>query len=321
MFQIAIIGAGQLGSRHLQGLARVLCACEITVVDPSPASLAVAQQRFEEMPANGAIRAVRYATAIELLPVALDYVIVATAADVRLPVLKSLLAHCTVRFLLLEKVLFQGLDEYPEAEALLKAHGVPTWVNCPRRIFPLYQEVRAFFGGEPLQSLDVNGGNWGLGCNSIHFLDVFGMLTAELPTVLTGADLDKNLIPSKRKNFMEFTGSLRGRFGAARFALTSGADSAAKILVTIRSETRTCVIDEGGGLAFFWDGTRWEQRSFKLPFLSELATSVATDILTVGTCGLPTYDISQAYHLPLLTVLGSHAAAAQGSPANHCPIT
>ena len=151
--QIAIIGAGQLGSRHLQGLAKLQLECEITVIDPMSASLAVARQRFDEMPVNPAMRGVRYQTEIGDLPLDLDLVIIATTADIRLAVMESLLAHSKVRCLLLEKVLFQDLADYPEAQALLAAHQVRTWVNCPRRVFPIYQEVREFFADAPLLSL------------------------------------------------------------------------------------------------------------------------------------------------------------------------
>ena len=50
MYQIGVIGAGQLGGRHLQGLARLSLPCEIDVVDPSPVSLDSARKRFSEIP-------------------------------------------------------------------------------------------------------------------------------------------------------------------------------------------------------------------------------------------------------------------------------
>ena len=321
MYHIAIIGAGQLGSRHLQALARLTTDCEITVIDPSLESLAVAKQRFEEMPVNNAVRVVGYGVSVDELPAELDYVVVATGADVRLQVLQSLLARSTVRFMLLEKVLFQHLGDYEVAEALLKAHSVKAWVNCTRRAYPLYNNIREFFGNEPLRWFQVSGGNWGLGCNSIHFLDLLAKLTDGSPSELTTDSLDRALIPSKRKNFMEFTGTLRGKFGGTEFELASLADSTARLLMTIRSDKRTCIIDETGGQAFFFDGATWEQKSFSMPLLSELATSVATSILREGVCDLPSYEQSAILHLPLLRALGAHAALALGTPADQCPIT
>jgi predicted dehydrogenase len=321
MKQIAIIGAGQLGSRHLQGLSKLALDCEITVIDPMQASLAVAKQRFEEMPANGCIHAVRYGTSISDIPSAVDYVIVATTADVRMDVLRALLAGHTVKYLLLEKVLFQNLDEYAQAEALLTQHGVKAWVNCPRRVYSIYNEVRSFLGNDTIHALSVSGGNWGLGCNSIHFLDLFGVLTGASPVAVSTRDLDEQLIESKRKNFVEFTGTLRGEFGSAKFELTSIAGSAAKLLIVIRSESRSCIIDEGAGAALFLDGANWTRREFRAPMLSELATSVATDILQEGQCGLATYEQSKAYHLPLLGALSEVAATRNGTPAGFCPVT
>lgn len=324
MYRVAVIGAGQLGGRHLQGLARLALACEIEVVDPSPVSLDAARQRFAEMPPNSAVLAVNYHSSIETLPSSLDYVVVATTADVRLSVLQALLTGRNVRAVLLEKVLFQCLGDYAVAEALLASRKVQAWVNCPRRAFPIYGMIRDFFVDEPLKYFQVMGGGWGLGCNSIHFVDLLGMLTGNLPTDISTSDLDVALVPSKRRNFMEFTGALRGRFGDTRFEITSLTESSARLLLTLRSESRTCVVDEAAGRAFFFDGKRqaqWEHRDFEVPFLSHLSTSIATRILTEGASEVATFEQSTAYHLPLLAALGAHAARTQGTPVDFCPVT
>ena len=52
MYNIAIIGAGQLGSRHLQGLKLAKLPIKIQVVDSSAESLAVAKSRYEEVVTN-----------------------------------------------------------------------------------------------------------------------------------------------------------------------------------------------------------------------------------------------------------------------------
>lgn len=46
MYKIAVIGAGQLGSRHLQGLKLSKLKSDIWVVDNNPNSLQIAQQRY-----------------------------------------------------------------------------------------------------------------------------------------------------------------------------------------------------------------------------------------------------------------------------------
>jgi hypothetical protein len=314
-----------VGSRHLQGLARLALPCEIDVVDTSPDSLKTAIARFEEMPANQMIRAIRFHSSMDALPGVLDYVIVATSADVRLNVVQRLLDRATVRRLLLEKVLFQNLGDYNVARALLVKHGVRCWVNCPLRVFPIYSDVREFFAGDLIQYFQVRGGGWGLGCNSVHFLDLLGMLTDDVPEQLSARDLDPALISSKRKDFFEFTGTLRGRFTrGTEVELTSLANSSARRLLTFRSERRACMVDEAAGVAFFLateNTGSWERKDFRKPLMSEVATSLTTQILTQDACGLPTFEQSVAYHLPLVETLGRHAAVFLGTSPEFCPIT
>ena len=53
MNNICIIGAGQLGSRHLQALKMVLQPLLITVVDPSSESLKMAEERYQAAAGSG----------------------------------------------------------------------------------------------------------------------------------------------------------------------------------------------------------------------------------------------------------------------------
>lgn len=324
MYHIAVIGAGQLGGRHLQGLIRLDLDSKFFVVDPSSDSLKIAQSRVAEVGISGAPERVTYHTSLNELPDIIDYAVVATAADVRLSVLQVLLSGRSVRNVLLEKVLFQRVGDYQIASDLLQHTGTKAWVNCPRRAFPIYQTVRKFFEGQVLRQFEVHGGNWGLGCNSIHFLDLLGFLTDEVPRDLSTSGLDRTPIASKRANFYEFTGSLRGQCGTAAFDITSVPGSGMRLLVTIRSEGRTCLIDEMRGQAFFHGDALedpWSQQFFRNPFVSEQSTVIAQDILVNGQCALTTFADSVAYHLPLVQALGAHAAGALGIPADLCPIT
>ena len=52
MYNIAIIGAGQLGSRHLQGLKLAQLPMRIEIVDSSEKSLETARERYDQIEAN-----------------------------------------------------------------------------------------------------------------------------------------------------------------------------------------------------------------------------------------------------------------------------
>ena len=48
-YRVAIIGAGQLGSRYLQGMASCKLPLDIIVIDPNQESLIQAQDRWNEV--------------------------------------------------------------------------------------------------------------------------------------------------------------------------------------------------------------------------------------------------------------------------------
>ncbi|KQT31155.1 hypothetical protein ASG29_14310 [Sphingomonas sp. Leaf412] len=295
---------------------------DIHVVDPSAAALDVARTRAGEVH-HGTAHAVFFASSADALPDALDYAIVATNADIRLPVIEALLARSRVRHLLLEKVLFQSVAEYDRAQEILRTAGVSTWVDCARRVYPNYDDVKAFFADEAIRTFDVTGGGWGLGCNIVHFLDIFAHLSGEIVDRIDTRELDDRVVQSRRAGFVEVTGTLTGRSPRARFSATCHTDNRAGILITIRSDSRSCVIDEAGGMAFFGDhrAKTWSQEPFVLPFLSEASTGIARDILGRGKCALPDLAESSAVHVPLIRALAAFISGRTGGPADVCPIT
>lgn len=307
-YRIAVVGAGQLGTRHLQGLVRLSMPCEIHVVDPSEKSLALARQRVNEV-AVAAPHLLQYHNSIESLPQLLDYVVVATTADIRLKVIRELLNRRIIRNILLEKVLFQCASDYADADKLLTKANCRAWVSCLRRAAPIYDTVRDFFVDDPLQHADVRGGNWGLGCNSIHFIDIIAHIAGGEPHSISTAMLDQSIIDSKRLGFIEFTGTLLGRCGDASFSLTAQRGSQAPVLMILRGANRSFILDESAGRAFMCDPhvSGWRTVDFKTPILSELITGVTQRILEHGSSELTPYIQSAAYHLPLLEALSSHA--------------
>jgi predicted dehydrogenase len=128
--KFAVIGAGQLGSRHLQALGRVGGRNDIFIVDPNADSRRVARERFNEFNPGFLGKLYELESLLEL-PAELDVAIVATTSNVRLAVLATLMKSSKVRYLLLEKVLFQDLAQYQQAAELLQMQIGRVWVNCP----------------------------------------------------------------------------------------------------------------------------------------------------------------------------------------------
>ncbi len=91
MRTIAVIGAGQLGSRHLQAIAKIDIPVEVQVIDPSHESLNIAKERFDQIPLNPNVNRVSFSESLDDVHSEIDVCIVATNSDVRALVIKELL--------------------------------------------------------------------------------------------------------------------------------------------------------------------------------------------------------------------------------------
>lgn len=322
MHTVAIIGAGQLGSRHLQGLAGVAMPLSIYLLDPSPASLEVAKGRFLEVAGADTPHTLHLASEPAAMPARIDLLISATTAGIRLASLRALLAHSQVANLILEKVLFQSLAEYDEAAALLADRGIRTWVNCPRRMFPFYGELKQFFGDDLPTTMQVTGTNWGLGCNGVHFADLFAFLSGDSELAYDAHLLDDLVHPSKREGFFEFSGTLVGRNGARQLELQASVSGSARHLVVLRSAGKIAVIDEVGGVArLLAEGGEWVEQRFGMPYQSQLTGAVAAEILAGRGPVLPDFATSARIHTAFIAPLLAHFNRVTGANAAACPIT
>jgi len=250
MYKIAVIGAGQLGSRHLQGLAKIDFPVAVSVVDPSTASLTLSHERFSQTPQRGNVVRIDFETSLGHLCGDIDLAILATTADVRAAATRELLDNTTVRNILFEKILFQAETDYDSIANLLERKKINAWVNCARRVFPFYLELRKVISDHERIVLTVQGGEWGLACNAIHFIDLIAFLSTEYEARFICDTLDKELIDSSRKNFVELTGTLQGRYSnGSEFYLHARRKSNAPHIMTILGESIELVIDEGAGTA------------------------------------------------------------------------
>lgn len=324
MKTIALIGAGQLGSRHLQALSKLTIAVQIEVVDIFPASLETAKSRFEEMPENRNVTHIRYVSSLHELSKKIDLAIVATNADIRADVIRTLTRLCDVENLVLEKVLFQKIEEYGDIEVLLRKNGIRAWVNHARRAFPFYKKLKILLSASKQVSYQVQGGAWGLGCNGLHMIDLLAFLTGAGTLKVSTNRLSNTIIQSKRKGFVEFTGALSGQVGSHHFDIFCH-EEFSPVIITISSDTLCVIIDESNGwyrMATKVNGWKWVEEKEKIVlFQSELTNIIVEEIFKTGECNLPTYSDASSLHVPFITELLAYVN--QHSPEKYsvCPIT
>lgn len=325
MNNIVLIGAGQLGSRHLQSLAKMDIPVSIDVVDPSLEQLETAKKRFEQIPEHINIPSVQYLNSLHDVKKDIDLCVIATTADVRGKVTKELLVSKKVKNIIFEKVLFQSIQDYDEIGELLIKNEVSAWVNCPRRIYPFYVEIKKYFVAGERISCHVNGGDWGLASNSIHLIDLIAFYNGINDLKIDINGLDKTIYTNKRKGFLEFGGTLRICYSnGSSLVLHSQSTSRTPVVISILSETFHMVVLESIAKALISSQRNnwgWEEVDVNIPFQSELTHLVATGILSEGHCGLTDFKDSAELHKPMVNAFRGYLELTTGQGYDNCPIT
>lgn len=324
MKNIAIIGSGQLGSRHLQGLLRYNSdQLTVYIIDPSRESLDISIARANEIKHPHLLT---FKDDWNNLPETFDVVIVATSANVREQVINQLLSQYKVDYLILEKVLFTDLMAYQRVSELLKSKSVKSWVNHPRRMFNSYRELKGLFGTNFIGTFQVTGGNWGLGCNGLHFIDFFEYLSGSKLETIDADWVDAEILESKRKGFVEFTGTLKGKLanGSVFYVTSLKVEPSAGTIAIFNSENR-CIIQESGTPAIYQmkksDGFKQNIIPFEMEFQSSLTTKILEELLSGGGCNLPTYEEAKQTHELFIKALLKPYNMLQNTVNHILPIT
>ena len=327
MKKIAIIGLGNLGSRHLQALALLKETITIELVDVSESSLNIAVERFYEVPEaknyQGTIH--RYMS-INNLSEQLDLVIVACNSKERRALTEELLNKKNVKYLILEKVLFPFIEDYEIIARLLKNKGVKAWVNCSRRMMPSYHAIKGrITPGLPID-ISIVGSNWGMASNGIHFIDLFCYLTENHTLKLNMFALDEdNPKESNRKGYVDFTGTVVGKTERGDFfRMSSHSTGSLPIQVSIQTPAERILINEYLGNGIFSSPTnQWkgELFDFEIVYQSRLTAWLAESLFQTGTCDLTEYEEATTLHKLYLSSLMEYQTLKSGKEVNICQIT
>lgn len=331
LLNISIIGAGQIGSRHLQALANLKNTVRIQLVDKSKDSIEVALNRFQDVYKGDANRiTLQHFSSIQDLEKYQDLVIVATDASHRYDLVKELVQTKNVRSMILEKVLFQKENEYYEIDCLLKNKKIPTWVNCVLRATDFYRGIKSTLNKNKPIRMTVEGDSWGLACNSIHFMDLLSFFSDCRDFEFTKVELDKKIYDSRRSACKEFSGKLVGKNSQGHslsLSCKSGeceeADKGGPILIQIDNDNKKHVITSYLGRAIYKIITESEEieKTVVLPMQSQLTHLLAKNIFQNDTCDLPSYRDSMVLHLCLIKVLLEQISQIKGKVIKRCPIT
>jgi len=325
MKNIFIIGAGQLGSRHLQALKNSNNPLNIFIVDPNLDSLNIARERYESISGTDS-NIVSYSKSLDDVTCTskIDIVIIATASNVRAEVTVDLLKKFEVKTIIFEKILFQKRNDYFLISELLKNKNVNAYVNCPMRMMSFYNEIQSSFKGTKFTYI-VSGSKYGLVTNLIHYIDHMAFLNDSIEYTADTSHLENVLFESKRKGFYELNGTFNVNFKNGTQGIIS-CDSKGNLpgVVQAFNENVHFVSRESEGkvlISRVENDWKWEEIEFNIPYQSELTAILAEDILMNDNCLLPSYEESVKLHLPHLDSLLKFINSNSNIKLDHYPFT
>jgi hypothetical protein len=318
--EIILAGAGQLGSRYLQGLASLAGTHRITVFDTSEESLRVARLRYEEV---GEIRGheLIFTTDPTVFSARVDLAIVATCSFPRARVVNDIARGSSVRYWLLEKVLSPSTAELNQImRDTASAQGV--WVNHWMRLPEWAKSLQRRLQKEPeLIRMVVQGAHLGLACNGTHFMDLLGWTAGANVTAVYTDGLAREWVPAKREGYFEVYGELKVTYGERALLClhcTQGNDPLTLHFAWNGGECRI-LFTESKTIQVHWSDQDTE--TFPFPYQSSMTAAVVNGLFQTGQMALATLPQAVAVHEPFLEALMRHWIEVYGQPVERLPIT
>jgi hypothetical protein len=318
-YRVAIIGAGQLGSRYLQGMVNCKLPLDITVIDPSEESLIRSQERWNEVISADNIHSVEFLKNYKDLNAKLiDIAIVSTNSASRADLIVEISNQMEIRYWVIEKVLAQNIEELNLILEKLESYS-GAWVNTNRRMNKWYKEIIALTPKCSPISCAVSAKNWGLACNAIHFIDLIEWWSGEQLVSIQADQLAPSWHKSKRDAYWEVYGILTAHFTNGSKLTLNNTSENVPYLVTVKSEELEWNIKELDSIATRSDGKEF---SFKLEYQSgEMTGRLIESILKTGKCGLPDLKTSVAQHKILISALLNDWNSKMPDKRSKLPIT
>lgn len=316
MKTILIAGAGQLGSRHLQGVKMSKYKLDIWVYDLSEESLKVAEERYNQVVSDN--KTAHFVSSLDSVPDDLDVVIVATSSKPRYAIVTQLIASHNIKYMILEKFLFPKLSDYSDVSTLLKTKGISAWVNCPRRMWDGYNFISSILDCDSPVEYTFEGGEWGMCCNTIHFLDIFMWLNGQSTFELDIDGLEHNVFDSKRAGYVEIRGT-------ELFTTPNG--SVLKLISQTSFEGEACsIIKNGDKVIEYYEGkgeifVNGIMKKVPVQYQSYLSGVLIDELLESGNCRLSSYEQSASYHVAYLSRIAPFINKIKGWTSDSCPIT
>ena len=111
LFKVIILGCGNIGIRHLQGISKLKKPIEVYVCDTNIESLTNVKKKINKTKFISNLVNINYIHSLDVLKKNIDLAIISTSSYKRYNIIKNLVKKINIKFLIIEKFAFQSIYE------------------------------------------------------------------------------------------------------------------------------------------------------------------------------------------------------------------
>ena len=320
-YDVLIIGCGNIGKRYLESLNNVLNNLKINVyiIDPNTENITSALKLCNSDLINN-VKVIDYDYLQYLHKI--DLAIVATCANIRKNIIINITDSNKIKYMILEKVLFNKIEDFDVIYQLLEKKQIKAWVNCPRRLWSVNQYIKNNHLKKGNTTMHIYGNNWNMACNAIHFIDLYSYFTAKKINKLFHHASFVTDSPN-RKNYKEITGTIYAdnKTNSGRGLVVScGINTTYSLNMILINDNELLHVSDNRSISTLTiiNSEKIKMLEFNNEHLSQQIHQEISNILVDGECNLPNYLESASCHKPMIEVF-SRIFAEHG--VDECPIT
>ena len=314
--KILLIGCGNIGFRHLEGLLKTDLSLDITIIEKSNSTIKEQIEKIKKKKFKN--KKIFFSNNFLIKKLKFDLVICATTAYKRYDLLKKLVSSYNFSKILIEKLAFQNIYDFEKALELFKKEKIQCWVNCPRREYKIYKQIKIENKTNTQLAIDVSGYKWNLASNAIHFFDLFYFLV-NIPVNFSKKKYDLKKILSKHYKYFELTGKLSIKDKKFSIFLSDQRKNKGMIVKIKTSKTRY-YINEYKNFVRVYLGNKTHTRKINIPLQSQLTKTLVKKIIYNKKILLPTLSDTYLSHKLLYSLFKKYFHKKKSKTLN-CLIT
>lgn len=295
-YNVLLIGLGNIGLRYLESLNKIKLNLNVFLKDKN---LKISKTIYNKFISNNNIKKnikIKVIRSFNDIHERVDLVILSSTSEGRYQIIKNVYDKLVVKNWIIEKVIAQNIIDLKKILKIIKKNNSNAYVSTIKKLEDIYKFIRNKFQ-KKIQYISLTGKNWGMACNSIHYIDLFEYLLNSKIRSLYFLNKKKWFL-SKRKFFFEVDGVILVKFcngATAKISCSNNYSVQKKIKLKLVNGNKIEISDDKKFILYNKNIKRFNNQ-----YLSDLMPKVIKNILLGLDSRLTNIDSSIRQHILLI---------------------